>query len=327
MWKQAKQRSKPLLFLLALAFPHDAIAQSIEIMAKPIETFQADSPEKKTFGNLEFLGGLELTSSHEEFGGFSAIRFLKDNKLIMVTDKARVITSELVREGNKPLELQNSTLTRIKAANGRTITGATDKDSEALEISGESFFIGYERNDRIIRFSMQDNTLIADGNYLVNLNPLGLPENKGPEAITIHPTTGKLHVFAEQALDENSNHRGFIISGGKIERQIRVKYRDGFSLTDAMFLPDGSLLLLERYFNPFTGVFLRMRKIEAQSVSSSEVLDGKILIDVNNTHEIDNMEGLALSQMEDGSTRITMVSDDNFSALQRTLLLEFRLID
>ena len=42
--------------------------------------------------------------------------------------------------------------------------------------------------------------------------------------------------------------------------------------------------------------------------------------------QIDNMEGMALHR--DGrETVVTMISDDNFSAFQRTLLLEFALAE
>jgi hypothetical protein len=37
------------------------------------------------------------------------------------------------------------------------------------------------------------------------------------------------------------------------------------------------------------------------------------------------MEGLAISKNENGETMLTLISDDNFSMLQRTVLLQFRL--
>lgn len=308
-----------------LAIPSLANAQDIQIQATPIENFLPTSPTKKKFGKLDFLGGLELTSDHEEFGGFSAISFVNANELVMVTDKARVVTTKIKRANEKPVGLEEAYISRVKASSGRTITGASDKDAEALEVAGSSFFIGYERNDRIMRFSMKDKTLIADNNYNVDLNPQAFPSNKGIEAIAIHPETGKLYAFAEQALNNNGNHQGFIISGGKVIRKLPVKYRDLFSLTDAAFLTNGDLILLERYYNPFTGVFMRMRRIKAATLELNNPLDGEVLIDVNYNYEIDNMEGIAITEMVDGSNRITLISDDNFSRNQRTILLEFRL--
>jgi hypothetical protein len=40
---------------------------------------------------------------------------------------------------------------------------------------------------------------------------------------------------------------------------------------------------------------------------------------------IDNFEGLAVERRPDGAVRIYIVSDDNFSSSQRTLLMVFEL--
>jgi hypothetical protein len=39
------------------------------------------------------------------------------------------------------------------------------------------------------------------------------------------------------------------------------------------------------------------------------------------------MEGIAVHRNAQGETIITLVSDDNFSAIQRNLLLQFALVD
>lgn len=39
------------------------------------------------------------------------------------------------------------------------------------------------------------------------------------------------------------------------------------------------------------------------------------------------MEGLGVHRSPQGETVLTLISDDNFSALQRTILLQFTLID
>jgi hypothetical protein len=50
-----------------------------------------------------------------------------------------------------------------------------------------------------------------------------------------------------------------------------------------------------------------------------------VLIEADLGEEIDNMEGLAVHQ-EAGKTILTLISDDNFSMIQRTILLEFELV-
>jgi hypothetical protein len=42
-------------------------------------------------------------------------------------------------------------------------------------------------------------------------------------------------------------------------------------------------------------------------------------------YQIDNMEGLSVHRTADGALVLTLISDDNFSPLQRTILLQFTL--
>ena len=99
----------------------------------------------------------------------------------------------------------------------------------------------------------------------------------------------------------------------------------GFDITDLAFLPDGDMLLLERWYRTLRGVGLRIRRVPAASLKPGALLDGPTLIQADLGQEIDNMEGLAVHQ-EGSKTVLTLISDDNFSFLQRTVMLEFELV-
>jgi hypothetical protein len=45
------------------------------------------------------------------------------------------------------------------------------------------------------------------------------------------------------------------------------------------------------------------------------------------SYQIDNMEGLSVHRGADGRLVFTMISDDNFSSLKRTILLQFTLLE
>ena len=55
-------------------------------------------------------------------------------------------------------------------------------------------------------------------------------------------------------------------------------------------------------------------------------IDGAVIFESDASQQIDNMEGLAVHR-EGRDTVLTMVSDDNFNGIQRTLLLEFALAE
>ena len=55
------------------------------------------------------------------------------------------------------------------------------------------------------------------------------------------------------------------------------------------------------------------------------VIKGETLFEADRNYNIDNMEGLAVHRAANGDTVLTLLSDDNFNPLQRTLLMQFTL--
>jgi hypothetical protein len=70
---------------------------------------------------------------------------------------------------------------------------------------------------------------------------------------------------------------------------------------------------------------MRLRRIYGESIAKGQVADGPVLFEADMGYQIDNMEGLSVHREADGTQVLTLISDDNFSALQRTLLLQFAL--
>jgi len=53
------------------------------------------------------------------------------------------------------------------------------------------------------------------------------------------------------------------------------------------------------------------------------VIDGPVILFDDHLLQIDNLEGMSLRELPTGEVLITLVSDNNHSLLQRTLLLQF----
>ena len=90
--------------------------------------------------------------------------------------------------------------------------------------------------------------------------------------------------------------------------------------------PRGDLLVLERRFS------WTARPRDAHPPRAARRRSGRArwstapeLIVADLGYQIDNMEGLSVHRAADGELVLTLISDDNFSALQRTLLLQFTL--
>ena len=69
---------------------------------------------------------------------------------------------------------------------------------------------------------------------------------------------------------------------------------------------------------------MRLARVPAAEIRPGVVLQGETLLETTGG-DIDNMEALAVHPAPDGSTRITIVSDNNFNEWQRNLLLQFSL--
>ncbi len=71
---------------------------------------------------------------------------------------------------------------------------------------------------------------------------------------------------------------------------------------------------------------MRIRRVPGREVKPGARLVGEELIKADMRMQIDNMEALAVHAAADGRPVLTLMSDDNFSFLQRTILLRFRLV-
>jgi len=86
------------------------------------------------------------------------------------------------------------------------------------------------------------------------------------------------------------------------------------------------MLLLERRYSPARGIALRIRRIPLADIKADTVLDGRSMIEADLAYQIDNIEGIAVHRNSAGEAIVTLVSDDNFSIIQRNLLLQFSVI-
>jgi hypothetical protein len=102
------------------------------------------------------------------------------------------------------------------------------------------------------------------------------------------PLGGTLIAISERGLTRDGNLNAFLI-GGPRPGTFALRRTAEFDISDAALLPSGDLLVLERKFSWTTG--------------------------------------LSVHRGPNGETVLTLVSDDNFSALQRTLLLQFTLAE
>jgi hypothetical protein len=303
----------------------------IEIDATPISSFDNRDPAQLRFGALQFRGGLVLTSKNPAFGGISAIHVEPDGEhFVAIADNGSWLRGRIVYQDGKPVAITDAEMAPILGPDGKPLAAQGWYDVESLAERDGMFYIGIERVEKIVRLDYRRDGFMARG------EPITVPPdfktfafNKSLECLAAPPQglplAGELIVVTERSLDASRNLRSFLLGEDRVTR-FSVKRTDDFDVSDCTILPPGDLLLLERRYSPARGVAMRIRRIQLAAIKGGALVDGRSMIEADLAYQIDNMEGIAVHRTPRGETIITLVSDDNFSIIQRNLLLQFAVV-
>ena len=322
----------PLMFGGFAAFADPAPVERLAIRTWPIEKFKMGSDATR-FGPLEFVGGLEMASPSWNFGALSAFRFLEPGSTFVgVADTGFWFFGRLTHDAQgRPSGIEDFTMQQMVNAQGDIVGEKGATDAEGLAVRDGIATAGFEREHRVSEFRIESQDMksaVRDLDFLVPSHELR--RNRGFETIAFsHPDgihAGARVVVSEKSLDKDGNIFAAIIEG-PAKGVFTIVRKGDFDITDGTFLPDGDLLLLERSYSIGRGVGLRLRRIQGDSIRKGAVVDGPILMQADMGYQIDNMEGMDVWRRADGALMVSLISDDNYSLLQRNLYLEFILHD
>jgi hypothetical protein len=308
----------------------DEAGARIDLQAQPIAAFDRRDPERREFGALLFRGGLELVSNYQGFGGISAIRVNADGKgFLAVSDRGRWLRGRIVYASARPAGIADAEMAPILGWDGKPLALRGWFDTESLAEDGGTLYVGIERVNQIVRFDYGKDGFLARAEPIpVPPEVKSLPYNKGLEAMVFVPREmplgGTLIAISERGLDDRGNIRAFLI-GGPSPGNFAFTRSNDFDITDAAVTPAQELLILERSFSLLRGPAMRIRRFALSAIIPGAVLEGSVVFEADRNYQIDNMEGLAVHRSPEGETVLTLISDDNFNPLQRTLLLQFTL--
>jgi hypothetical protein len=313
--------------------PADVLTQPIStpVSAIPI-TFDRDQPERKEFGKLVFRGGLNLFAKSHQFGGYSGIAIdPTGTTLLAISDAGTWMRAQLAYDGRSLKALQDVTLGPILGHDGKPLTSDNERDSEGIALasgdtrSGQAY-VSFERDHRILLYPFTPKRFgPPDRAVRLPKESRAMSANQGIEAVALiraGPLKGTIVAFSERLKDRNGNLKGWMI-GGPSPRPITLLRLGGFDITDAAGLPDGGIVVLERRFRYSEGVKMRIRRITPAELKRNALIEGEVLLEATDVLNIDNMEAIAAHRSRTGETILTLMSDDNFSPLQRTLIMQF----
>ncbi len=319
-----------LVSALALFAPAAAIADgfvTIDVMTRPLDNFVIEP------GSLvEYRGGLVLASRERGFGSWSGIDFASDGRLYAIADDGKWMSLRLVEKDGRLTGIADPRMAPLLDDAGKPITRKDRGDAEGLRIvqrnGADVALVSFEQVPDVRAFAAPDLSTAMPQHIPVPRELDAAYDNLGLEAIAVaparSPVAGATVVVAEQFLDKDGNHRGFILDGPR-PGGFTVRRTGEFDVSDAVFLANGDLLILERKFGLLSGFTIRVRCIPGATLAPGALLDGWTMLEADARNGIDNMEGMAVRSLPDGTTLLTLISDDNHSFLQRTIVLEFAL--
>jgi hypothetical protein len=306
-------------------------ATPVTITAIPID-FDRDNPSRKEFGKLIFRAGLNLFCNSSHFGGFSALTIDPSGRsLLAISDAGIWLRARLDYDGRNLKGLDQAVLGPLLGANGKPLIADNERDSEGMAlIDGDTqkgtTYISFERKHRIARYPFDAQQFGPPvGTLPLPAGAKAMSANRGIEAMALIKTgklTGTLVAFAEDLTDKNGNLQGWLI-GGPTPGNVALKRIGGFDITDTAPLPDGSLVILERRFRFSEGIKMRIRRVEASELRPGALISGEVLLEADDSLNIDNMEAIGAYRAQSGETVLTLMSDDNYSPLQRNLIMQF----
>jgi len=322
---------------LAIPFHARAQAQSaggivpVEVNARPLTSFDLRDPSHVRFGSFQFRSGLVLTSPFRKFGGLSSLHLdAAGENFVMASDKSNWFTGRLVYNGDGLSGLVDVRSAPMRDRDGQPLAAKGWFDTESLTFDGSVAYVGIERVNRIVRFDFDKGGILARAEDVAAPPEVAkLPYNRGLESLVYigkgQRLAGTILAISERSLDANGNIAAFLI-GGPSPGIFYIKRSNDFDISDATLLPSGDVLLLERKFSLTKGVGIQVRCIPVSTIAPGAVVDGPIIFAADLGSEIDNFEGIASHVSRAGDTIITLISDDNFSFFQRTLLVQFALL-
>ena len=287
--------------------------------AEPATPFAIEAPH----GPLRPLGGLVLDERVFAGGGLSGLHLDSDLRVTAISDRARWVSAQLVMERDRPVGVTDIRSGPLRDGSGAPLpAGGQGGDSEALARTTDgTWLVAFERWHRIRAYRRLD----GPGGFVEA--PPGIeraPRNGGMESLTVL-ADGRWLVIAEDLAPEGQPALRMAWAGGPGRWQA-MAYRpaEGFVPTDAAGLPDGGALVVERRFTLFGGFAGRVTRIAPAALRGGAVAEPTELLRLVPPLPVDNWEGIAAARWQ-GRTLVALVSDDNSSPLQRTMLLLFEL--
>lgn len=285
-------------------------AESIDIRVIEAERGGAQAQTQQLTG-LTLAGAWQLESKESNFGGLSGLSVMRSGSLLAISDAGAFVWIGIDPESGAPDGI--GAISYMRDLNGNYFANKRDGDSEGLSLRDGMAFVSFEQDHRISAFDLETCGSAARAAPVASLTPVIddklLQDNRGPEALTFTGETLKLGFEMRHA----SGSPTATLNADGTFSEIETTEQPFFFLMTGMDARDDLQAQLFRAYDPVRGARVILQ-VEQDGERLAEGLFKPPL-------PVDNFEGVAIGTAPSSGTRFWVISDDNFSASQRTLLL------
>jgi hypothetical protein len=310
----APDRPEPIAAACAQALaPETPLA--LPILAAAISALPADPKVRPLPAGVRIAGAWHLTAENANFGGLSGLARVPGG-LLAVSDGGAFVWINL--DGGAPDG--TGALAYMRAADGLILSGKQAQDAEGLAWRDGAAFVSFERDHRIERFDLGACGAAARAVRVAALpatiDGRSVPENEGAEALWLGPAASlnfgyEMDRAGRAPIGTVPAGQVAQLDGKGLETPPGLRLVGADTFTD----PDGAIrrAVLFRGYSPFSGARVEL----AWGEGAADRLR------LEKPWATDNFEGVAAEILPGGQLRLWLISDDNFSASQRTLLYAF----
>ena len=254
------------------------------------------------------------------FGGFSGLVVSADGRgFTTISDRGGWAAGVFTRRGGRLSSADATSRGWLHAISGARL-GGVEIDAEGLAIGPDRrAWVSFEGYHRVRTFDALGGKASGVRNHP---DFRRLQANSGLEALAID-ADGVVYAIPERSGALDRPFPVYRFRDGRWDKRLRIRRDGSFLPVDADFGPDGKLYLLERDFTWVGGFATRVRRftLDAQGFGDEVTLLRTPF------GELDNMEGLSAWRDAAGRIRVVLISDDNFFPLQRTMFVEYVLVE
>lgn len=319
--------------------------ESIDLKTSSV-ALQALNPMRTSIGRLSFVAGFHLTSTDKRFGGLSGLDMLDTGNLVAVSDTGDFVWIDLKDDGLTPSALR---IAPMRDRKGKPYPTKGAADAEGLAINDGLALVSFERDSRVLAYDIETCGAAARGIPLgwsmdsaFTRHKMTVGDNLGVEGLAItddwyllagvETKVGKASPLSARPLE----------AGARFDLMIGEEAPELVGLDLLQFVNEIRLFSLHRSSKALSSNAITVvetvleRRLDQSSLPARiiseiderarqdfSIKSSRVLAEMNVLVTIDNYEGIAVKQMPDGRVRLFIVSDDNFSTSQRTLLMVF----